>query len=300
MTVCHKISRKELKFMKKKTIIGILAVLVVALVIFLVVKGNSGKSNAITVRTGEVKKETIVEKLSTTGTLIPNQTQELMGTGNVVDVFVKSGDNVEKDKVLATYDNGLQLIAGFDGTITQVNIKAKQADTNAQQGKPSIQLDDLSTLKVRLALSNSEASAVAVEQKVEITSGNQKFSGKVSEKDPAAQSTQSATGTNASLGAVVTFDQAPEKLFSGFDVDVDITTNTVENVLALPIEALTYNDKNEPITYVIKDGLAKETKIEIGIQSDKLIEVKTGLKDKEIVILSPSSDIKNNGEVTKE
>lgn len=286
--------------MKKKTIFGILAVLVVAVVIFLVVQGNSGKSNAVTVRKGEIKKETIVEKLSTTGTLIPNQTQALMGTGNVVDVFVKTGDKVEKDKVLATYDNGLQLIAGFDGTVTQVNIKAKQADTNAQQGRPSIQLDDLSTLKVQLQLTNSEASAVAIDQKAEIISGNQTFSGKVSEKDPAAQNTQSATGTTASLAAIVSFDQAPENLFSGFDVDVDITTNTVDNVLALPIEALTYNDNNEPIVYVIKDGKAKETKVEIGIQSDKLIEVKSGLKEGETVILSPNSDVKNNTEVTKE
>ena len=300
MTLCHKMSRKELKSMKKKTIFGILAVLVVALVIFLFVRGNSGNANAVTVRTDEVKKETIVEKLSTTGTLIPNQTQSLVGTGNVIDVNVKIGDQVEKDKVLATYDNGLQLIAGFAGTITQVNIKAKQADTNAQQGKPSIQLDDLSTLKVQLALANSEASAVKIDQKADITSGNHTFVGKVTEKDPVAQNTQSATGTTASLGAVVTFDKAPENLFAGFDVDVDITTNTVENIVALPIEALTYTDKNEPIVYVVKDGKAKETKIKIGIQSDKLIEVKDGLKDGETVILSPNSDVENNTEVTKE
>ncbi|MGX7413312.1 efflux RND transporter periplasmic adaptor subunit [Enterococcus caccae] len=286
--------------MKKKTILGLLAVLVVAVVIFLFVRGNSEKSDAVIVRTGVVKKDTIIENLSTTGTLIPNQTQSLMGTGNVLEVTVKVGDKVAKDNVLATYDNGLQLIAGIDGTITQVNIKAKQADTNAQQGKPSIQLDDLSTLKVKLELSNSEASAVTINQKAKITSGNQTFSGKVAEKDPVAQSTQSATGTTASLGAIVTFDQAPENLFAGFDADVDITTNTVENVLALPIEALTYNDKNEAIVYVVKDGKAKETKIDIGIQSDKLIEVKKGVTNGETVILSPNSDIKDNMNVTKE
>ncbi|WP_086313465.1 hypothetical protein A5821_000970 [Enterococcus sp. 7F3_DIV0205] len=285
--------------MKKKTIFGILAVLVTAIAIFLIVQGNSSKSKAVTVRTDEVKKETIVEKLSTSGTLIPNQTQSLMGTGTVVDVNVKVGDKVEKDNVLATYDNGLQLIASFAGTITQVNIKAKQADTNAQQGKPAIQLDDLSTLKVQLELSNSEASAVAINQKTEISSGNQKFPGKVSEKEPVAKSAQSATGTTASLGAIVTFDQAPDNLFAGFDVDVDIKTNTAENALALPIEALTYNDKNEAIVYVVNDGKAKETKIEIGIQSDKMIEVKNGLKEGDTVILSPNSDVKNNAEVTK-
>ncbi|MEI5995411.1 efflux RND transporter periplasmic adaptor subunit [Candidatus Enterococcus mansonii] len=286
--------------MKKKIMFAIFAVLAVVLVIFLFVQTNSGKSNTITVRTGEVKKETIVEKLSTTGTLIPNQSQSLSGTGNVVEVNVNIGDKVEKDKVLATYDNGLQLVAGFDGTITQVNIKAKQPDTNTQQAKSSIQLDDLSTLKVKLELSNSEASSVSVDQKVEISNGDQTFSGKISEKDPVAQNTQSATGTTASLAAIVTFDKAPENLFAGFDTDVDITTNTVENVLALPVEALTYNDKNEPIVYSVKNGQAKETTIKIGIQSDKLIEVKSGLKEGETVILSPSSDIKNNTDVTKE
>ena len=300
MTLCHKNNRKELKCMKKKTIFGILAVLVAAIVIFLIVQGNSSKSKAVSVRTDELKKETIIEKLSTAGTLIPNQTQSLIGTGNVVDVNVQVGDKVEKDKVLATYDNGLQLIAGFAGTITQVNIKAKQADTNAQQGKPSVQLDDLSTLKVQLELSNSEASAVAIDQKAEISSANQKCSGKVVEKDPVAKSAQSATGTSASLGAIVTFDQAPNNLFAGFDVDVDITTNTADNTLALPIEALTYNDKNEPIVYVVKDGKVQETKIAIGIQSDKLIEVKSGLKEGDTVVLSPNSDIKNKTEVTKE
>jgi HlyD family secretion protein len=300
MTPCHKNSRKELKTMKKKTIFALLAVVVLVMVIFILTQGNAGKSNAVSVRTGEVKKETIVETLSTTGTLIPNQSQSLMGTGNVVDVPISVGEKVEKDQVLATYDSGLQLTAPFAGTITQVNIKAKQADTNAQQGKPSIQLDDLSTLKVQLELSNSEASAVSVDQKVEISSNNHDFTGKISEKDPVALSTQTATGTNASLGAVVTFDNAPEKLFAGFDVDVSVTTNRVEDALALPIEALTYNDKNEPLVYVLKDGKAKETSIKIGIQSDKLVEVKSGLSEKETVILSPNSDIKNGTEVTKE
>lgn len=286
--------------MKKKTIFSIIALLAVVIIILLFIQGNSGKTNATKVRTGAVKTETIVETLSTAGTLIPNQTQSLVGTGNVIEVNVSVGDHVDKDKVLATYDNGLQLAAAFSGTITQVNIAAKQADTNAQQGKPSIQLDDLSTLKVQLSLSNSEASAVTIDQKANIISGNQTFAGNVTEKDPVALSTQSTAGISTSLGAIVTFDKAPENLFSGFDVDVDITTNTAENVLALPIEALTYNSKNDPIVYLIKDGKAKETKITIGIQSDKLIEVKGGLKEGETVILSPSSDIKNNTEVTKE
>ncbi|MTD41733.1 HlyD family efflux transporter periplasmic adaptor subunit [Erwinia sp. CPCC 100877] len=286
--------------MKKKTIWGIIAIVIVAILIFFAVQNNSGKESTVSVRSSEIKKTKIVETLSTTGTLIPNQSQALTGSGNVVEVNVAVGDKVAQDKVLATYDNGLQLKAPFSGTVTQVNIKANQADTNAQQGQPSIQVDDLSTLKVQLALSNSEAASVAVDQKAEISSNNQTFNGKVAEKDPVAISSQTATGTTASLKALVSFDKAPDNLFAGFDADVAIVTNSVDAALALPIEALTYNDKNEPIVYTISDGKAKETKITIGIQSDKLVEVKSGLKAGDSVILSPSSDVKNNTEVTKE
>jgi HlyD family secretion protein len=286
--------------MKKKTIFGAIAVILIAAVIFVVVQNNSQNTKGVSVRTGEVKTETITEKLSTTGTLIPTDEQSLMGTGTVTEVKVSVGDKVEKGQVLATYDSGLQLTAGIKGTVTEVNIKAGQPDINAQAGKASLKIDDLSTLKVQLQLANSEASAISVDQKAEIIANDQTFAGKVTEKDPVAIATQSATGTSASLGAIVTFDKAPETLYAGFDVDVDIITNTANDVIALPLEALTYTDNNDPIVYVVKDNQAKETKITTGIQSDKLVEVKSGLKAGDTVILSPSSDIKNNVEVTKE
>jgi HlyD family secretion protein len=286
--------------MKKKTIFGAIAVILIAAVIFVVVQNNSQNTKGVSVRTGEVKTETITEKLSTTGTLIPTDEQSLMGTGTVTEVKVSVGDKVEKGQVLATYDSGLQLTAGIKGTVTEVNIKAGQPDINAQAGKASLKIDDLSTLKVQLQLANSEASAIAVDQKAEIIANDQTFAGKVTEKDPVAIATQSATGTSASLGAIVTFDKAPETLYAGFDVDVDIITNTANDVIALPLEALTYTDNNDPIVYVVKDNQAKETKITTGIQSDKLVEVKSGIKAGDTVILSPSSDIKNNVEVTKE
>jgi len=66
------------------------------------------------------------------------------------------------------------------------------------------------------------------------------------------------------------------------------------------LEALTYTANNQPLVYVVKDGKAHETKLKIGIQSDKLVEVKSGLKAGETVVLSPNFDIKNNVKVTKD
>lgn len=285
--------------MKKKTWIGIAIVAVIAIggAVWL---GQGKKEETISVSTGEVKTENVVETLATSGQLVPNQSQSLLGTGNVTDLEVKVGDTVKKDDVLATYDSGMELKAPFDGTVTQVNIKENQPDTSSQAGKAAIVVDDLSTLKVELNLSNSEAQAVKVDQKATITSGSATFPGKVAQKDPVATANQSATGVTSSLAAVVTFDKAPKDLYAGFDVDVDITTNTAENVVAMPIEALTYNDKNEPLVYVLKDGKIKITKIKIGIQSDTLVEVTEGLQSGDKVVLSPGSELKDGTAVTAE
>ena len=84
------------------------------------------------------------------------------------------------------------------------------------------------------------------------------------------------------------------------NTDVDITIATEQNALAIPIEALTYNDKNEPIVYEIKDDKAKITKVETGIQSDQFIVIKKGITDGNQVILSPTSSLKDGSAVTKE
>jgi len=168
--------------MKKKTIIGAVLAIILLVIIFIIYQNNKQKNQGVRVRTGEVKTETIIEKAATTGTLIPSDEQSLMGTGTVSDVKVAVGDKVEEGQVLATYDSGVQLTAGTKGTITEVNIKTGQVDNNAQAGKAAIHIADLSPLKVQLKLANSEAAAVAVNQKAEISANDQTYSGKVSEK----------------------------------------------------------------------------------------------------------------------
>lgn len=110
--------------MQKKTIGILLAgVVVVGAIGFALFNNSTKKDDTITIRSATAKKMTVTETLSTTGTLIPNNTENLVGTGNVTDLNVKVGDVVKKDQVLANYDSGLSLTAGIDGTITEVNIK---------------------------------------------------------------------------------------------------------------------------------------------------------------------------------
>lgn len=291
---------KRVKYMQKKTIGMLLAgIVIIGAVGFALFNGGSSKNETIAIRSATAKKMDVTETLSTTGTLIPNQTENLIGTGNVTELNVKVGDEVKKDQVLATYDSGLTLSAGMAGTVTEVNIKSGQSDTSAQQGKAAIVIADLANLKVQLALSNSEARQVNVDQKAVISSGGHDYNGKVTEKDPTATASQTATG-GATLGAVVTFDDKPKELYAGFSADVTITIAAEKDALAIPIEALTYNDKNEPIVYEVKDNKVHLIKVQTGIQSDQFIVIKDGLTNGASVVLSPASNLKDGSAVTKE
>lgn len=284
--------------MNWKKIIGWLIALAALGFIGFSVFGPKEKAKAPTVETTTVKEESIVETLSTTGTLQPNATQNGFGTGLVSEVNFAVGDKVAKDDVIVRYLDGTTITATIDGTITALNVKKDQVDLNTQTGQPSVTIDDLGNLKVAILLSKSDANLVKVDQPVTLTSGNTTYTGKVSALDPVATTTTGATGATTALGGTITFDTPPTGLFAGFEIDADITTNTAENALTMPIETLVYDKENKPYVYIVKNDKAKKVEIETGIQSDTKVQIIKGLEKGQKVIISPADSLKNGTAVT--
>ncbi|WP_157454775.1 efflux RND transporter periplasmic adaptor subunit [Carnobacterium maltaromaticum] len=284
--------------MNWKKIIGWLIALAALGFIGFSVLGPKEKAKAPTVETTTVKEENIVETLSTTGTLQPNATQNGFGTGLVSEVNFAVGDKVAKDDVIVRYLDGTTITATIDGTITALNVKKDQVDLNTQTGQPSVTIDDLGNLKVAILLSKSDANLVKVDQPVTLTSGNTTYTGKVSALDPVATTTTGATGATTALGGTITFDTPPTGLFAGFEIDADITTNTAENALTMPIETLVYDKENKPYVYIVKNNKAKKVEIETGIQSDTKVQIIKGLEKGQKVIISPADSLKNGTAVT--
>lgn len=284
--------------MNWKKIIGWLIALAALGFIGFSVFGPKEKAKAPTVETTTVKEENIVETLSTTGTLQPNATQNGFGTGLVSEVNFAVGDKVAKDDVIVRYLDGTTITATIDGTITALNVKKDQVDLNTQTGQPSVTIDDLGNLKVAILLSKSDANLVKVDQPVTLTSGNTTYTGKVSALDPVATTTTGATGATTALGGTITFDTPPTGLFAGFEIDANITTNTAENALTMPIETLVYDKENKPYVYIVKNDKAKKVEIETGIQSDTKVQIIKGLEKGQKVIISPADSLKNGTAVT--
>lgn len=283
--------------MNWKKIIGILvAIAAVAFIGYTVIFANN-EEEALSVRTGKVTEETINETLNLTGMVEPGETQEVYGQGTVSDLPVAVNDTVEEGDKLISF-SGVPIEANFSGTVTAVNATEGEPDTSTQTGTPAVVLADLSQLEVAIQLTKTDAPLVKADQTATLTSGDQTYSGKVSKVDPVATSTPGATGNTQLLNAVVSFDENPEDLIAGFDIDVEITTNTSENAMTIPIEALVYDNNNEPFVYTVENDVIKSKPVEIGIQSATKVEVLSGLSADEMVVLSPSEDVKNGITVT--
>lgn len=283
--------------MNWKKIIGILvAIAAVAFIGYTVIFANN-EEEAMSVRTGKVTEETINETLNLTGMVEPGETQEVYGQGTVSDLPVAVNDTVEEGDTLISF-SGVPIEANFSGTVTAVNATEGEPDTSTQTGTPAVVLADLSQLEVAIQLTKTDAPLVKADQTATLTSGDQTYSGKVSKVAPVATSTPGATGNTQLLNAVVSFDENPEDLIAGFDIDVEITTNTSENAMTIPIEALVYDNNNEPFVYTVENDVIKSKPVEIGIQSATKVEVLSGLSADEMVVLSPSEDVKNGITVT--
>ena len=86
--------------------------------------------------------------------------------------------------------------------------------------------------------------------------------------------------------ATLQFTQKDERIRSGMTANMDILTDTRENVIAVPVRAVINRDKKR-IVRILEDGIVKEVEVEVGTKgSEGTIEIVSGVKEgDEVVVL---------------
>lgn len=290
--------------MKKRTIGIILGLIAVAAVIFYVWPRES-RNEAVEVETTAVTQADFRDVVSTVGIIEPTEMESFTGQGPVNEINVEVNEEVAEDDVLATYLDGTELVASFAGTVIELNIEEDEVDANAQQNQPSLVLANLDNLQVAVNLSKNEASQIAVDQVVELSYLDNEYEGIVTQIDSIATNGQAGgaplqAGQNApTLQATISFEtEDTSALIPGFDIDADIIISTTTDSLAIPIEAVLYNEDGNPYVFVVVDGKAQMREIETGIQEGVIIEVVNGLELDEEVVQLPSEDLEDGMDVT--
>ncbi len=185
-----------------------------------------------------------------------------------------------------------RITAPFSGTIT-----AKFAEVGQWVGPSEslFTLVDESRREIEVRVDAADSASIDVGQVVAVTSDafpGLEWHESVSRLGAAANSDRNSNSVKVyvSLG-----NDAPTLRF-GQQVDADIRTAWNPNTLKVPFEALINRD-GKTLVAVLREGQVMLKQVEIGIEDFSVVEIKQGLTEGELVILSKGQFLQNGDKV---
>jgi len=182
------------------------------------------------------------------------------------------------------------LYAPISGTVTRVNIVRGAIAT---AGQPLIEISDTDSFVLRAFVNERHAGQLNLGQSVLIEGsilGNDVIEGKISSISTVAVVSQVSGVAERTVPVEITIDNS-DILIPGVTLDVTITTDVRENVIAIPIlSTLSQRDGDSFVFVVGNDGLLTRRYVEIITYADMYVEVE-GLSEGEIIILQPQHNM---------
>lgn len=190
------------------------------------------------------------------------------------------------EKAQADYDDTI-LKAPIDGTITKVNLK-KGEFTPGQFSETvaAITILGVSPYRIEVFASEIDIPKVAYEQTSELLLDaypDRVFLLNVTEIDPAATTIDGVPKYRVKLD----FQESVDDLLKiGMTGDLDIITNSKDDVLYVPGRAVVKNEEGETIVRVLKkSGEAEDRLVTVGMETITNVEIVDGLEEGETVIV---------------
>ncbi len=174
---------------------------------------------------------------------------------------------------------------------------APQAGSAVTQYGTLCTIESLDKVNVRVSLSRFDLERVEVGQSATVTFLGKEYAAKVTKIDAIAVTETTVSGSSTYVPAVVTLTSPDDELTLGVEADVVINTGRKNNVLAVPITAVN-TDVDGTFCYVNADGTAERRRVELGMSGDEMVEIVSGLKAGDEVILS-SQNIQPGDAVAK-
>ena len=189
------------------------------------------------------------------------------------------------------------IYAPVNGTISKLNVELGErvVGTGQMTGTEILRLANLEDMEVVVEVNENDIARVNINDTVQIEIDA--FLGK------SFQGTVSEIANSANISGV-TADQVTnfqvkirvlnqENLRPGMTATVDIETKKANNIIAVPIQAVTIRADTENLSnqiecvFLYREGEAVLSKVETGIQDVNNIEIISGIKEGDEVILGP-------------
>ncbi len=212
------------------------------------------------------------------------------------------------------------IVSPMDGVITQLNVELGERVFGAgfSMGSDIMTVSDLRNIEAVVDVDENDVVLVSVGDTATIKVDafkDKEFKGIVSEIGNSAQTTGLGTQEEVvNFGVKIKILDPDNNLRPGMSCNADIQTETVNNVLSVPIQSVTTrsdvpaiqgetsgnggdegivkvktnkkenNNKPKEVVFIVKDGKAKMVEVKTGLSDDNYIAVWDGLKAGESVV----------------
>ncbi len=182
---------------------------------------------------------------------------------------------------LARQVDELTVRSPVDGQVGQLFI---DEHANVARDAKLLSVIDLSRLEVQMQVAESFARELAVGMPGEISGNGQRWAGQVSSVSPEV--------VNGEVAARLRFAQAqPEQLRQNQRLSVRVLLDRRDQVLGVTRGSFV-DDGGGAIAYVVRDGVAQKVAVKLGARSLERVEVLSGLKAGDRVVISGTDNFK--------
>ncbi len=185
----------------------------------------------------------------------------------------------------------MKITAPFKGTIT--NLPAVTNGTQVASGVEAFSLMDYSTMTCEVNLPEKYINEVKIDLPVRImnyTLPNDTLTGKIKELSPAI-----STETRTFIG-IVQVENPALKLRPGMFAKADIVLARRDSVIVIPKNIIISNQRGKSV-FVVDNGTADEKRITIGFENLDNVEVTSGLKLNDRLVIKGFETLKNRSKV---
>jgi HlyD family secretion protein len=216
----------------------------------------------------------------------------------IVDQFQAQINQIDlQKKELLNMGEDFILKADISGTVLSKNI---EKGSFLQPGMSILSIGDLENLYIESELLVSDIAKIKEGALVKILDEDLDLidiEGTLTKIYPNAFSKVSDLGIEQKrVKTDIEFKNRPKNIRPGYELDIKIIQESNENTLIIAENAVFSMDDKDYVFKII-DNTAVLTEIELGIESEKNIEVITGLEEGDTVILSPESELEDGNKV---
>lgn len=217
--------------------------------------------------------------------------------GKVTDVYLTVGTAYEV--VEESSDTDLSSLLSGVSSSTDISSLLGTLGTSsddAQKGV-AITIDYFDGYVIEFSIGKYDIETIKTKMPVSITYLDYEYEGEVSYVSATANSSTnmvsslmgSTSTTTSAVAATILITNPDDKIVAGFEAQASILIDSKENVLTIPVESLVIKE-SKTYVYVIDEetSTAKLQSVEVGIYSDTLYEIVSGLNEGDTVILNAS------------